>query len=95
MQYSNNTRNRELHRLTQPNSVLKFEVNAEFVGLKHHPSITSTQIKCRTSFPSPFPLTGLQYDSTHGPMAKYIACYNTIFGLKNKTTFSNPKHYSL
>ena len=66
LQYSTNTRNRELNRLTQTTTELKFEVTVESIGLNPHPIPNSFLIKQRT-FPSPFIVPTLQFTSIDEP----------------------------
>ena len=56
LQISAIIRSRELIRLTHTSTEQKFELTAEFIGLRPHPIPTSTQIK-RRFFSNPFVVT--------------------------------------
>ena len=65
LNFSANTR-REVTRLTQTSTEIKFEINVKFFGLYPHPIPTSTHYKHRP-FPSLFVVTSLQFTSSDEP----------------------------
>ena len=90
VQFSAFTRNQEMTRLTHTSIELKLEVTVKFIGLNLHPIPTSTHLKHQT-FPSLFVVTSLQFTSSDEPPFDHqwrtLTFFNTISGLKNKTTF--------
>ena len=90
MQYFAISRNRDLTRLLETSTQLKFEVTVNFNGLNPHTIATSNQIKHRTSL-SPLLVTSLQFTSINELPFDHqlgsMAFYTSISGLNYKTAF--------